>query len=84
MVRIQIQLDPSQHRQLRQRSKRLGVSVSEMVRRCITGHLQSLEPEGRGDRVRRALAVVGKYADPRGRTDIGRGHDAALSEAYRR
>jgi hypothetical protein len=84
MVRIQIQLDQAQLRLLRQRSKRLGVSVSAIVRRCITAHLQSVEPEGRDHRVRRALAVVGKYTDPRGTSNIARAHDAALTEAYRR
>lgn len=83
MVRVQVQLDPAQHRQVRRRAKRLGVSVAEVVRRCIDAQLQSQEPEARDDRVRRALAVIGKYADPQGAADVGRDHDAALAEAYR-
>ena len=84
MVRMQIQLNPTQHRQLKTRAKRLGVSVSEVVRRCIDADLQAREADAKADRVRRALSVVGKYADPEGATHIARDHDVALAEAYRR
>lgn len=83
MVRVQVQLTTGQHRQLKKRAKRLGVSVAEIVRRCIDADLQAREGETNADRVRRALSVVGKYADPAGVTDVARGHDAALAEAYR-
>ena len=84
MVRVQIQLDPIRHRQLKRRAKRLGVSVAEIVRRCIDADLQSREDEGKADRRHRALSVVGKYADPEGARHVARDHDAALAEAYRR
>lgn len=84
MVRVQIQLDALQHRRVRRRAKRLGVSVAEVVRRCIDAGLRSEEPVTRDDRVRRALAVCGKHADPEGPGDVARDHDAALADAYRR
>ena len=84
MVRVQIQLDATRHRQLKKRAKRQGVSVAEIVRRSIDADLQALESEAPADRVRRALSVVGKYADPAGATQVARDHDAALAEAYRR
>lgn len=84
MVRVQVQLEPVQHRRLKQRAKRLGVSVAEVVRRCIDGEFRSQEPDARDDRVRRALAVCGKYTDRQGATDFGRDHDVALADAYRR
>lgn len=84
MVRVQIQLDPTRHRQLKKRAKRQGVSVAEIVRRCIDADLQAREGEASADRVRRALSVVGKYADPAGATHVARDHDATLAEAYRR
>jgi hypothetical protein len=84
MVRVQVQLEPVQHRQVKRRAKRLGVSVAELIRRCIDAQLQPHEPEARDDRVRRALAVIGKYADPRGAGNVACDHDAALAQAYRR
>ena len=83
MVRVQVQLEPMQHRRINRRAKRLGLSVAEVVRRCIDAELRSQEPDSRADRVQRALAVVGKYADS-GRRDVALVHDAALAEAYKR
>jgi post-segregation antitoxin (ccd killing protein) len=83
MVRLQIQLETAQHRQVRKRAKRLGVSVSEVIRRCVAAELREDEAEGHAARVRRALAVAGKYADPRGPGRTAADHDAALAEAYK-
>jgi hypothetical protein len=84
MMRVQIQLDTAQHREVKRRAKRLGVSVAEVVRRCIDAHLHSPEPDTRDERVRRALAVAGKYADPHGTGNVAQDHDAALAAAYER
>ena len=84
MVRLQIQLEPAQHRQVRQRAKRLGVSVAEVIRRWVAAGLRA-DPDARPDeRVHRALAVAGKHADPQGGTRTAADHDAALAEAFRR
>jgi hypothetical protein len=84
MVRIQIQLDAARHREVKRCARQLGISVAEVVRRCIDSKLQSQAPETRADRVRRAVAALGKYADPRGTANVARDHDASLAEAYRR
>jgi post-segregation antitoxin (ccd killing protein) len=84
MMRVQIQLDPAQHREVKRRAKRLGISVAEVVRRCIDAQLRSHEPDARDERVRRALAVVGKYADPHGTGNVAQDHDTALAAAYDR
>jgi post-segregation antitoxin (ccd killing protein) len=84
MVRVQVQLDPDQHRELKRRARALGVSVAEVVRRCIDAEFQSRGRDLRDDRVRRALAVAGKYSDPKGAAHVGRDHDDVLAEAYRR
>ncbi len=84
MVRLQIQLEPAQHRQVKRRAQRLGVSVAEVIRRCVDAQLQDDGALSLGAPGRRALAVAGKYADPEGRSRIARDHDAALSDAYRR
>lgn len=84
MVRVQVQLDPSQHRQVKRRAKRLGVSVAEVVRRCIDAGLRGDETATGDDRKRRALAACGRHVDPKGPADVARDHDAALADAYRR
>lgn len=84
MVRVQVQLDPSQHRKVKRRAKRLGVSVAEVVRRCIDAGLRADETVTREDRARRALAVCGRHLDPKGPSDVARDHDSALADAYRR
>jgi len=84
MVRVQIQLERAQHRRLKQRAGRLGLSVAETVRRCIDAELRSHARDAQDDRVRRALAVCGKYVDRQGGTDIGRDHDVVLADAFRR
>jgi hypothetical protein len=82
MVRIQIQLERAQHRQVRQRAARLGVSVSEVVRRCVNTALQSGGDEP-ASRVRRALAVSGKYAESGKSRRTARDHDDALADAFK-
>ncbi len=84
MVRMQIQLEPAQHRQVKRRAREQGVSVAELVRRCIDAELQSRVADVRQDRVRRAMAVVGKYSDPEGEADIAQRHDEVLARAFGR
>ena len=84
MVRLQIQLEPAQHRQVKRRAKRLGVSVAEVIRRCVDAQSHDEGVVGPDALASRALAVAGKYADPQGDSRVARNHDAALSDAYRR
>lgn len=85
MVRTQIQLPEEQYRRLRRWSGRLGVSLSEAVRRCLAEHLAREEATpSREERVRAALAVCGKYADPKGPSRVAADHNRHLAEAYRR
>jgi hypothetical protein len=84
MIRTQIQFTAEQHRRLKQWAASLGVSISEVVRRCVTERLagERLEPT-RADRVREARAAFGKYADHAGRSRVARDHDDELARAYR-
>lgn len=85
MVRTQIQLPEEQYRRLRRWARRLGVSLSEAVRRCLADRLALEEAApSREERVRAALAVCGKYADPAGPSRVAADHDRHLAEAYRR
>ena len=84
MVRLQIQLEPSQHRQVKRRAKRLGVSIAEVIRRCVDAQLRTDATGTIDEPARRALAAAGKYTDPQGGASVAADHDAALAEAYRR
>ena len=84
MVRTQIQLQEAQYRRLRRWTERLGVSLSEGVRRCVAAHLAREEGvPSREERVRTALSVCGRYSDPSGPSKVARDHDRHLVDAYR-
>ena len=85
MVRTQVQLTERQHAELKRWAGRLGISLAEAVRRCVAERLaaESAAPD-RGLLVREARAVYGKYADPEGRSGVGRKHDEHLAKSYRR
>jgi hypothetical protein len=82
MVRTQIQLPERQHRALKRWAHRLGISLAEAVRRCVAEQLERDEAGAgrRGDRVREAATVVGKYAS--GRSDTAERHDDYLTDAF--
>ena len=84
MVRLQIQLQAAQHRRVKSRARRLGVSVSEVIRRCVDDRLRADGGDHPDESGRRALAIAGRYADPNGDSAVAADHDAALSEAFRR
>jgi predicted DNA-binding protein len=83
MVRTQIQLPDEMHRRLKAWANRIGISMSEAVRRCVAERLAGEQLElGQDGLVREAMAVVGKYADPEGESRVAKDHDEHLSEAY--
>jgi hypothetical protein len=85
MVRTQIQLTEDQHRRLRRWAQRLGISLSEAVRRCVTERLSREDgAPSHQERARAALAVCGRYADPQGPSRVAVEHDRHLVRAYSR
>ena len=85
MIRAQIQLTEQQHRQLRRWARQRGISLAEAVRRCVAERILADESTtSRDERLRAALAVLGKYRDSRGRSDVAEQHDRYLAEAYGR
>lgn len=84
MVRLQIQLEPRQHRLIRRRARQLGVSVSEMIRRCVDAEVRRVEDDEPGIRARKAMAAAGRYEDPAGARRVAAEHDVALADAYER
>jgi hypothetical protein len=84
MVRTQIQLGADQHRELRRWAHRLGISLAEAVRRCVSAELERLDHAPTyEDRRRAALAACGTYRDPAGRGRVAKEHDRYLAEAFR-
>jgi hypothetical protein len=85
MMRTQIQFTVEQARDLRAWAAHLGISFSEAVRRCVTERLARDDVRvDRKARVRAALAVCGKYHDPRGNRRTATEHDRVLAEIFRR
>ena len=85
MVRTRIQLTGIQHRELTRYSRRLGISLSEAIRRCVNAQLEhDRTAPAREERIRAALAVCGKYRDARAETRVAPEHDRYLDDAYDR
>lgn len=82
MVRLQIQLEAEQHRDVKRRARRLGVSVSEVIRRSVAAHLDEDDSGSLDARIERAIAAGGRHKDPAGRTDVAARHDDVLATAY--
>ena len=81
MVRIQIQLDPARHREIKRRAKRLGVSASEVIRRCVDAHLEVDISKRHDEQARRAIAVTGKYTESAPATNVSAEHDCRFQIA---
>lgn len=84
MVRLQVQLTETQHRKIRSRAQRLGVSVAEVIRRSVDRDLEAeLRQPSRRDLIARALAVAGQHVDREGKTDVAARHDDYLGKIDR-
>ena len=81
MIRTQVQLTEQQRRKLRRAARAQGVSVAEIVRRCIERGIDSEIPD-RKDRYGRAAALLGAFRDRQGATDVSVEHDAYLDQAF--
>ncbi len=81
MVRTQIQLTERQARELKRMAAKEGVSMAEVVRRAVDAKIHEGSGEAPWDeRVRRALAVMGKFKS--GIRDLSTNHDKYLAEDY--
>jgi hypothetical protein len=85
MIRVQIQLTEAQHRRLKRWASRLGISLAEAVRRCVSDRLETEGPDrDREALVREAWTVIGKYKEQKGRSSVGPDHDEHLAKGYRK
>jgi len=78
MVRTQIQLTQEQARRLRAKAREEGVSLAELIRRCIDTELAQGRPN-RAQLYKRAARLVGRFREP---SDLATGHDQYLEDAY--
>lgn len=81
MVRTQIQLTEQQARRLRAQARERGVSLAEIIRRCVEKGLAEDLPD-RAALYDRAARVVGRFRNPRDASDISTDHDRYLDEAF--
>lgn len=81
MVRTQIQLTQRQAELIRQVAADRKVSMAEAIRLGLDQFLAANAGVDRDERIRRALAVTGRFRS--GTRDTSRRHDAALAEAFR-
>ena len=81
MVRTQIQLTDQQARRLRAHARERGLSLAEVIRRCVEKGL-SEETADRAARYDRAARVVGRFRDRRGAGNVSTKHDRYLDEAF--
>jgi predicted DNA-binding protein len=79
MIRTQIQLTEEQAGRLKQLAADRGISMAEVVREAVDEKLSGGRDEARWQR---ALAVVGKFRDREGKTDVAERHDDYLAEAF--
>jgi predicted DNA-binding ribbon-helix-helix protein len=80
MVRTQIQLTEEQSRVLKAIALEKGISVAELIRRCIDKYIQSTGQLTSNERRQRALSIVGQFAAEE--TDLSTDHDRYLAEVY--
>lgn len=80
VVRTQIQLKEEQARRLRKLARCEGVSLAEIIRRCVD-HALDDQASRRGELYERAAAVVGRYRDREGADDLAAEHDRYLDRA---
>ena len=81
MVRTQIQLTERQARELKRIAAREDVSMAEVVRRAVEAKIREGTPGVPWEeRVRRAMAVMGKFHS--GLKDVSRRHDHYLAKAF--
>lgn len=81
MVRTQIQLTEEQARRLRKQARQQGVSLAELIRRCVDRGLAGDRPD-RARLYERAAGLVGRFADRKGARDLARAHDRYLDQAF--
>jgi Arc/MetJ-type ribon-helix-helix transcriptional regulator len=80
MIRTQVQLTDRQLEHLRELSASTGRSISDLIREGVDKVVAGKGGISREERVKRGLAVAGRFAS--GRSDVSSHHDDHLAEAF--
>jgi Ribbon-helix-helix protein, copG family len=81
VVRTQIQLTDQQARRLRAQARDRGLSLAEVIRRCVDKGLAEEMPD-RAALYEDALRLVGRFQDRLGARDVSQKHDDYLDESF--
>ncbi len=81
MIRTQVQLTDQQVRQLRKVAARDGVSMAEVIRRCIDRGIADRLNES-DDAYEAAARCVGSFKDRDEARDVATEHDRYLEDAF--
>ena len=81
MIRTQIQLTEEQIRKVRRAAREQGVSLAEIIRRCVERGIDAEVPD-RGALYARAGRSVGAFRDRDDAGDVSTRHDAYLDQAF--
>jgi hypothetical protein len=81
MVRTQIQLTEKQARRLRAQARDRGLSLAEVIRRCVDKGLAEEMPD-RAALFDRAARLVGRFRDRQGARDLSSKHDRYFAETF--
>ena len=80
MIRTQIQLTEAQAQALRAQARVQERSMADLVRDSVSEYLARRSAVDRGELVRRAMALAGRYRS--GCRDLAEDHDEYLDEAF--
>jgi hypothetical protein len=81
MIRTQIQLTEKQARKLRAQARQQGISLAEIIRRCVDKGLAD-EMVDRARLYERAAGLIGRFPDRSGASNIAEEHDRYLEKAF--
>ena len=81
MIRTQIQLTDQQARRLRTQARDRGLSLAELIRRCVDRGLADDMPD-RASLYERAARLVGRFHDRQRARDVSSKHDRYLDESF--
>jgi Arc/MetJ-type ribon-helix-helix transcriptional regulator len=79
VIRTQIQLSEEQAAKAKRLASERGVSMAEVIRDAVD---RLPDRDERAERWARARAVLGKFHDVEGKTDVGLRHDEYLAEIF--
>jgi hypothetical protein len=82
MVRTQIQLTENQLDSLKRLSVNSGRSIADLIREAVELSLRKQGAANSDDRIKRALAVAGKFSS--GARDVSVHHDDYLADAFKK